>query len=360
MNYLEKRLKEKYPDEKIKVISYTIMKERAQVQCLSCQKIYNSFAENYCRQNKTCFCYQCQNVKKLKQTFQERVNSLFPKEKLLVLEFKNQKKPATIKCLKCNTEYKLNHAENFLAKTSICKNCFPNKKNNLDKTKDKFLSYMKTTPFFKDFSFDYEKTRARDIIYSTCTNCGKRNGKFIYDYLKGKKCKCLCNTEQLTNEEYQKRLGIGYTLMSDYQGWNSQVILKHEDCGFIYKTNAKRVCCPKCKGSKGEKEIRYLLKTWNINFIEQYQIKIKNHLLRIDFYLPDYDLYIEFQGIQHYTPVPFFGGEQSLQKQVEYDQLKREYLGNKLLEIKYDEDISLKFNEYMLQKSQKLVEDFSD
>jgi len=38
-------------------------------------------------------------------------------------------------------------------------------------------------------------------------------------------------------------------------------------------------------------------------------MKIKNYNLVLDFYLPYYDLYIEYNGEQHYNPINFFGGE---------------------------------------------------
>lgn len=55
----------------------------------------------------------------------------------------------------------------------------------------------------------------------------------------------------------------------------------------------------------------------------------------IDFYLPDYDLYIEYNGEQHYHPIKHFGGENKLESQKRNDNLKRSLLKNKLLEIPY-------------------------
>ena len=37
------------------------------------------------------------------------------------------------------------------------------------------------------------------------------------------------------------------------------------------------------------------------------------------FYLPSFNLLIEYNGIQHYEPVDFFGGEEQLIKQKEID-----------------------------------------
>lgn len=60
--------------------------------------------------------------------------------------------------------------------------------------------------------------------------------------------------------------------------------------------------CPNCSSSHGEELVLNLLKTNNINFITQYNIKnpynIKNtpKMFRVDFYLPDYNAIIEYNG----------------------------------------------------------------
>lgn len=69
--------------------------------------------------------------------------------------------------------------------------------------------------------------------------------------------------------------------------------------------------CPICKESKLEKEIRIFLTKENILFESQKKfdwLKLSNPL-SLDFYLPDYNIAIECQGIQHFKPVNHFGGK---------------------------------------------------
>ena len=57
-----------------------------------------------------------------------------------------------------------------------------------------------------------------------------------------------------------------------------------------------------------------------------------------DFYIPDMNILIECQGLQHIYPVEYFGGEEQFKVQQEHDRRKREYAeknGYKLLEISY-------------------------
>lgn len=65
----------------------------------------------------------------------------------------------------------------------------------------------------------------------------------------------------------------------------------------------------------------------------------------LDVYIPRLNLGIEYQGIQHYEPVEFFGGEDGLRTRKELDQRKRvkcEDRGVKLLEWRYDEVLTKK------------------
>ena len=95
-----------------------------------------------------------------------------------------------------------------------------------------------------------------------------------------------------------------------------------------------------CKSSRGEKKIISFLKNENIQYFSQFKFdecKNKNKL-PFDFYLPNHNICIEFQGEQHYHPIPYFGGEDKLKKVKKRDQIKRNFCKNnliKLIEIPY-------------------------
>lgn len=106
--------------------------------------------------------------------------------------------------------------------------------------------------------------------------------------------------------------------------------------------------CPKCSESHGEKVVREYLEPLNLSYLTQYRITLSNNKIAyIDFYLPDYNIFIEYNGEQHYTPVKHFGGEMRYNKQKERDTLVREYCLNHsitLIEIPYNEDINKYLN----------------
>ena len=113
-------------------------------------------------------------------------------------------------------------------------------------------------------------------------------------------------------------------------------------------SNVKNNGCPKCRQSKGERAIASWLNENNIPFISQKKFdglvsSLGNHLL-FDFYLPEHNCLIEYQG-------EFHDGTSSLQKPQDYqkqkihDGLKKQYAkdsGIKLIEIWYHEKKNIK------------------
>ena len=88
------------------------------------------------------------------------------------------------------------------------------------------------------------------------------------------------------------------------------------------------------KRSYGELEIKVLLEELNINFQEEVPLILTNNQtgetknVRIDFYIPDYNLFIEYNGRQHYEPVEDFGGKSAFEKQKERDLWVRQALNS--------------------------------
>ena len=100
---------------------------------------------------------------------------------------------------------------------------------------------------------------------------------------------------------------------------------------FITKKRLIR-CCR--QGSKLEKEVIDLLNSKGINIEIQKRFDFLGKKV-IDVYLLDYNLAIECQGDQHFTPIKFFGGIKNFKKQQKRDRQKfKECLENNI-EILY-------------------------
>lgn len=110
----------------------------------------------------------------------------------------------------------------------------------------------------------------------------------------------------------------------------------------IYSGN----CCPECDGggeSVGERNVRRYLQSKGIKFEQEYRIEDKKYFdtfARVDFYLPDLNTMIEFQGEQHYKIAnkAITHGSRKWQSQKKRDNHLRRYAADhnvRLIEVPY-------------------------
>lgn len=131
-------------------------------------------------------------------------------------------------------------------------------------------------------------------------------------------------------ERVYKLLGSDYEI-SEFSTRNEKVLVKHKRCGNLWKTAAKNILsgsgCPFCKSSRGERVINLWLKSHNIQ--TEYQKKFVDckdqRSLPFDFYLPDYNLVIEYDGRQHFQGYDYFGGEEAYKIRHKHDLIKNKY-----------------------------------
>ena len=103
------------------------------------------------------------------------------------------------------------------------------------------------------------------------------------------------------------------------------------------KSHLKGDGCPKCTSSKGERRIIALLDKYNIRYEFQRTfngcLSINKVKLKFDFYLPEYNRCVEFDGEQHYKAVEYFGGTDGFNKLKENDNIKNEYCYKNNIEL---------------------------
>ncbi|MCK9415301.1 hypothetical protein M0Q97_01430 [Candidatus Dojkabacteria bacterium] len=142
-----------------------------------------------------------------------------------------------------------------------------------------------------------------------------------------------------------------------YNGSHKKVLIRCLKHGYFSQTpnaHLKGCGCPICTESHGEREIRVFLQNNDINFIYQKTFKgckYKN-LLKFDFYLPKYNICIEYDGKQHFSSFYKFGGEEILKIQKIKDSIKTKYCNDNnifLFRINYDNIINIKLKD-LLQK----------
>lgn len=219
-----------------------------------------------------------------------------------------------------------------------------------------------------DSKFDYSKTKYIDAKKKVVIIC-PIHGDFLQrpnDHLSGYGCN-KCAIEIRTKSKYNniKYLNIVNEVHnSRYKYPNLNIENITSDfikiiCPIhgVFEQNAyqhkRGQGCPKCNISKGEKDIELLLQKNNLKYCNQYKFKDCKYKksLPFDFYLPDLNICIEYDGRQHFECVEIFGGEEEFKKIKLRDKIKNKYCEDnniKLIRIKYNEDIFTKLQAVMV------------
>tara|TARA_R110000868_G_scaffold176916_3_gene414943 strand:- start:21856 stop:22734 length:879 start_codon:yes stop_codon:yes gene_type:complete len=193
----------------------------------------------------------------------------------------------------------------------------------------------KSKNIHKDF-YDYSKvvyTTNVDKVTIICPNHGEFEQK-PKDHLLGKNCQ-KCAGTYMDTEHFVYKSNIVHNHKYDYTDTNysnaiSKVKItcpKHGEFNQTPNSHLGGKGCPTCKESKGEKKIRRILEKYNINYIPQHTFDDCKNIrpLPFDFYLSDLNTCIEYNGIQHYKPIKYFGGENKLVRTKYNDSVKYNY-----------------------------------
>ena len=117
--------------------------------------------------------------------------------------------------------------------------------------------------------------------------------------------------------------------------------------------------CQKCNSSKLEEKIRNLMKKNNVEFLEQFNFPWFNNVhMRVDFYLPNKNLVIECQGIQHFKPVERFGGINGFKECFDNDKFKYKKCKENNVKIIYYTELPNYFtflNETIIKNEEELL-----
>jgi very-short-patch-repair endonuclease/Zn finger protein HypA/HybF involved in hydrogenase expression len=148
-----------------------------------------------------------------------------------------------------------------------------------------------------------------------------------------------------------------YEYLGEYTKSYEKIEIKCVKCNHIFnqtpRAHLEGKGCPICKNSIGESKIRQFLLEHHIDFKPEYSFNdCRNiHPLPFDFYIEQFNICIEYDGIQHYKPIEFFGGEKAFKETQKRDAIKTKYCDNKniqLIRIKYNEDITEKLKTMLL------------
>lgn len=261
---------------------------------------------------------------------QNRLNKKYPDEPVKLIEYTKMSGPIIYECLICHKQHYLYKCSDLFIKKHLCNDCWYSvgQGEKAKQYKAQALEIINKSNDLEFIEFGYNKKLMKPTIKFKCLNCGLISELQLIYFIKKASCPgCAYNAKHFTTQGIQNRLPDGYTLLEEYRGTDTKVLVRHEDCGFIWKTTVHGLLsdyrCPKCskKRSKGEQNIIRWLNENKINFQAEYKFNWSENR-RYDFYLPDYNLLIEYMGIQHYKTVKFF--QQTLEEQQKIDNWKKE------------------------------------
>ena len=267
-------------------------------------------------------------------------------------EYKNSRTPVLVHHLVCNSSFEILPKED-IKRANLCSVCFPKKAPNAGKSIDFTRALIEAGITEYELVSDFRNTNT--YVKMRHSVCGNVLDVIPDNLLHGRFSCPICLSERYSREytrstdEYRKQVedetNGEYTPLSDYKDVHTHVKMRHNLCGNEWDItpeifqHGRR--CPKCSGiSYGERDIIKALSDLGVHF--EYQKSFDGlsdiKLLTYDFFLPELNMLIEYQGIQHFEPRKLFGGETAFEKQVIHDEKKREYAnsnGYSLLEIPY-------------------------
>lgn len=192
-------------------------------------------------------------------------------------------------------------------------------------------------------------TRAGKPALFKCRKCS-HEWFYIPSNLITKKRGCpICNGYLKTNSMFLRQLrdiNPYVEVLESYISSTTKLQCKCKKCGCLWKSDPHHLLqgkgCPCCNKSKGELIVQTILQNYNIPFTYQYYLKSDfASKIFVDFLVQVNNItyFIEYNGIQHYQSIDYFGGEEQYKKQQIRDQYLREYCINNnivLIELKYD------------------------
>lgn len=250
-----------------------------------------------------------------------------------------------------------------------CPSCYGNKKKTIEQFK------VEANLIHKN-AYDYSKSEYQNTDTPLLIIC-KEHGEFWqtpYKHIIRKQGCPICGGHLVSNtQEFIEKATRVHGKKFNYNkvqyiNNETKVCIICKEHGEFWQTPVHHLRgegCPKCKASKMELSLERLLKEYNINYITQYTLEWlitdKGAHQFLDFYLPDLNIGIECQGIQHFEPTNFENlSQDKLEvqfKRIQYlDKNKRNLCKEHGIEIIYYSDICYDFPYPVFTSSLQLID----
>ena len=223
-------------------------------------------------------------------------------------------------CPKCNYGGKSKH-EKFIEKAKMIHG------DKYDYSKVKYINCNTRVCIICPEHGEFWQTPTKHLIGRGCKLCGESKRHISL-------CDFIDRSNKIHNYKYD------YSLAKETKYVNEKVCIICPEHGEFWQTINSHLNghgCPLCNESKLEKNVESFLKSININFEREkcFNWLILDSYQRLDFYLRDYNIAIECQGVQHFKPIEYWGGNSGLKKQKWYDENKKKLCERHNIKIIY-------------------------
>lgn len=181
------------------------------------------------------------------------------------------------------------------------------------------------------------------MIWKCLCDCGNIVETKLGDLTRGHVKSCGCNRYDSFSLDLSNKK-IGYLTAIKPISGNKNSKRKWEclcDCNKYTSVSTSdlvsgnTISCGCYSKSKSEKIISEYLSDLGIIHISQYKFSGCKNIrpLPFDFYLPEYDILIEYQGEQHYKSVDYFGGEEMFLRRSINDEIKKKFCATNKIKL---------------------------
>lgn len=201
---------------------------------------------------------------------------------------------------------------------------------------DKYVKTMDKTVITCPIHGDFEQTMHNHLAGQGCPKCGAKSGGLKIRLTQEEFLERALNEHKYDNFDYSRAV---------YKSSNEDVEIGCPKHGF-FKVNAMRFLngqgCPVCRLPKLEKEVRNILMDKDVIFESQKRFPKWLGMQSLDFYLPEYNIAIECQGMQHFKNER---GYQDLDNVIKRDKRKKRLCAENGVKLIYY--VPEFFSEYM-------------
>ena len=341
-------------DEYVFLEPYQGANTKIEVKHNECGYVYEIRPSNFLKGSRCPYC--AGHIRKTDTRFQHEVYILVGDEYEFLDKYVNTKTKLKVKHKTCGNVYEVQ--PNSFLHGSRCPYCSSSaKKTNTQFRQEVYTLVGDEYTFLEPYVNSATKLRVK---HNTCGN--------VYmvapnSFLGGNRCPYCSGKHQKTDEEFKQEVydlvGNEYVFLDSYVNSQTKLKVKHKECGNVYKVAPHAFLrghrCPFCNSTpKGETIITKLLDKLNINYDYQktFDDLRDSYPLSYDFYIPGQNILIEYQGIQHYLPIDYFGGEATFKKQQKHDKMKLGYAkehGYNLIAVPYTADTFSKIKKYLIK-----------